>query len=262
MARSIVFWLRKSHRYLAVFIGIQLLLWTVSGLYFSWNHITKVRGEHLRSAPAVVDLRGAAFISPSVALEHLAARTPGLERVTAVSVRMLAGRPVYEIAYQAGGARRHALADAITGEPRPPLGEREAVDIARADFSAEAEVAAVARITEVAQDSEYRGGDLPAYRVTFDHPTETSVYVSEQRGVVTARRNGTWRTFDFLWMFHIMDYETRDDINNILLQVLSILGLITVVSGYVLFAATSPLLRRRRRKREVAGHAGHSGHAE
>jgi hypothetical protein len=49
-------------------------------------------------------------------------------------------------------------------------------------------------------------------------------------------------------MFHIMDYETRDDINNIVLQVLSLLGLITVVSGYVLFVATSPLLRRRRRK--------------
>jgi hypothetical protein len=248
MARSIVFWLRKSHRYLAVFIGVQLLLWTVSGLYFSWNQITRVRGEHLRSAPAAVDLRGAAYVSPGVALEHLAARTPGLERVTAVSVRTFAGRPVYEIAYQAAGERHHVLADAVTGELRPPLGESEAVDIARADFAAEAEVASVVRITEVAQDSEYRSGDLPAYRVTFDHPTGTNIYVSIERGVVTARRNGTWRIFDFLWMFHIMDYETRDDINNVLLQVLSLLGLITVVSGYVLFAATSPLLRRRRRK--------------
>jgi hypothetical protein len=248
MARSIVFWLRKSHRYLAVFIGVQLLLWTVSGLYFSWNHITKVRGEHLRAEAAAVDLRGAAYASPGVALEGLAARTPDLERVTALTARMFAGRPVYEIAYLAGGERHHALADALTGELRPPLGESEAVSIARADFSAAAEVATVVRITEVAQDSEYRGGDLPAYRVTFDHPTRTNIYVSAERGVVTARRNATWRIFDFLWMFHIMDYETRDDINNIILQILSVLGLITVLSGYVLFVATSPLLRRRRRR--------------
>jgi len=66
------------------------------------------------------------------------------------------------------------------------------------------------------------------------------------RGLVTARRNKTWRVFDFLWMFHIMDYEDRDDINNLLLRVLSIFGLATVISGYLLWGFTSRFLRRRR----------------
>ena len=37
---------RKIHRYISLLISVQLLLWTVSGLYFSFNKIEKIRGEH------------------------------------------------------------------------------------------------------------------------------------------------------------------------------------------------------------------------
>lgn len=37
--------LRKFHRYISLTISIQLLLWTISGIYFSFNKITDVRGE-------------------------------------------------------------------------------------------------------------------------------------------------------------------------------------------------------------------------
>ena len=39
--------IRKAHRYLGLFLGIQLLFWTISGLYFSWTIINEIRGEHL-----------------------------------------------------------------------------------------------------------------------------------------------------------------------------------------------------------------------
>ena len=41
--------IRKIHKYLSLFISIQLLLWTVSGIYFAFNKIELVRGEHLRN---------------------------------------------------------------------------------------------------------------------------------------------------------------------------------------------------------------------
>ena len=37
---------RKIHSYISLLISVQLLLWTVSGLYFSFNKIEKIRGEH------------------------------------------------------------------------------------------------------------------------------------------------------------------------------------------------------------------------
>ncbi len=99
-------------------------------------------------------------------------------------------------------------------------------------------------MTEAEAGSEYRERPLPAYRVSFDDSFGTRLYVSVERGLVTARRNDRWRWFDFLWMLHIMDYQSRDNFNSSLLQIVSALGLVTVLSGFVLFAVTSPRLRR------------------
>jgi len=233
---------RKIHRWLGIVVGIQLLLWTGSGLFFALNPIEKVRGESERVEPGslAAELN---LASPGAAIEELR-RTQGEIDVTSVVLRPHLDRSVYEISYRMDGTERWALADAATGRLREPVGREEAVAIAAADFTAPAEVAAVERVTETAADSEYRGGPLPAYRVDFDHPLGTRIYVSADRGVVTARRNDRWRVFDFLWMFHIMDFQARDDFNTLLLQLASALGLVTVLSGFVLAAVTSPRLRR------------------
>ena len=36
--------LRKFHKYISLLIAIQLLLWTISGIYFSFNKIENIRG--------------------------------------------------------------------------------------------------------------------------------------------------------------------------------------------------------------------------
>lgn len=41
---------RKWHRYLGFFLGIQFLMWTLGGLYFSWTNIDNIRGDNLKTA--------------------------------------------------------------------------------------------------------------------------------------------------------------------------------------------------------------------
>ena len=41
--------IRSIHKYLSLFISLQLLLWTISGIYFAYNKIEMIRGEHLRT---------------------------------------------------------------------------------------------------------------------------------------------------------------------------------------------------------------------
>jgi hypothetical protein len=49
--------LRIGHRYVSLLVSIQLLLWTISGIFFAFNQIQQVRGEHVREArPINVDL--------------------------------------------------------------------------------------------------------------------------------------------------------------------------------------------------------------
>lgn len=244
--------IRKTHRWLGLFIGVQLLLWTVSGLYFSWNPIERVRGEDLAAPPPSLELADTLLASPGVVLQAMRQAEPGIVAVQYVTLRMLLGEPVYEVAYLDQGRPRYALADARTGQLRGPLSEEEAVAVARQDFLPEASVRGAERVTSVSADAEYRGKELPAYRVTFDHETGTRLYVSADRGLVTARRGDTWRTFDFFWMLHIMDYQARDNFNHWLLRILSVLGVITVLSGFLLWGVTSPWLRKRRRPRAAA----------
>jgi uncharacterized iron-regulated membrane protein len=92
--------------------------------------------------------------------------------------------------------------------------------------------------------SEYRGKELPAWRVELDHPSGTVIYVAANRGLVTTRRNHRWRLFDFFWMLHTMDYQGRDNFNSWLLMSFSVFGVVTVVSGYWLWWRTSTLRRK------------------
>lgn len=45
MKRNRNYYIRKTHRYLGIFIGIQFIGWTVSGLYFSWTDIDEIHGD-------------------------------------------------------------------------------------------------------------------------------------------------------------------------------------------------------------------------
>ena len=40
--------LRKFHKYISLVVSVQLLLWTISGIYFSFNKIENVRVEQYR----------------------------------------------------------------------------------------------------------------------------------------------------------------------------------------------------------------------
>ena len=52
-----------------------------------------------------------------------------------------------------------------------------------------------------------------------------------QTGELVAKRHDLWRTFDFVWMFHIMDYEDRTDMNNTLLRVATWMAVATSATG-------------------------------
>ena len=40
--------IRTAHRYLGLFLGIQFLFWTISGLYFSWTDLDEIHGDHFK----------------------------------------------------------------------------------------------------------------------------------------------------------------------------------------------------------------------
>ena len=174
---------RKVHKYLSLAISVQLLLWTVSGIYFSFNKIEDVRGNQYLKPVEIIEAPKGNKISHEQALEI-----------------------VYDQTYL------------------EPL--------------------ILIEISQKAPGSEYRGRDLPLYKIeSSDENSENiNVYLDPYSAKIVAIRSNQWRIWDFMWGIHIMDWNERDNIGNIFLKVFYILALLRALSGIYLFFSAMILL--------------------
>ncbi|MBL1279350.1 MAG: PepSY domain-containing protein [Fluviicola sp.] len=220
--------IRKTHRYLGLFLGIQFLFWTISGLYFSWTDIDEIHGDHFKneeySPPVFSGLIGMNELTPKTS-------------VSTIQLRSINEQPFYLI-------NGEKLYDAISGKLKNDISEEEALSIAKERMKASMEVKSIELITETDKHHEFRGGPLPSYVISYKGDDEVKAYVAKSSASFITVRHKAWRWFDFLWMTHTMDYEGRDNMNNWLLRAFSILGLITVLSGFVLWFTSSGTVRR------------------
>jgi len=125
--------IRSLHRYLSIFIAIQLLLWTVSGIYFAFNKIELVRGEQYR-LPNQAEYR----IFDRLGQQVIASIKGG----DAIYTTYPEGRQLEALSPQ------QAIVIATTKTTLKPL---EAL-----------------LITEAISGSEYRGRDLPIYKISTE----------------------------------------------------------------------------------------------
>ncbi len=249
MKRSTHLFIRKAHRYLGLFLGIQFLMWTAGGLYFSWSNMDEIHGDHHRKAPLnfKADM---VLVSPA----PIIARLPQVDSVKSIRLIEIFGQPIYQLQYfttvTGKSIVKTQLALAATGKLRPAITRQEAILLARNSFTEPVQISRVEYLTEgkINGHHEYRESPLPAWAVTMNHPTQTTVYVAAEQGQVTKFRNNKWRIFDFLWMLHTMDYQSRDNIGNILLRLFSIAGMVTILSGFALYYVSSGFTRRIKKK--------------
>jgi hypothetical protein len=227
--------IRKVHRWMGVILGVQFFFWTVGGLYFSWSDMDEIHGDHQKAHihPLSSNLK---LVNPQVVIEKIK-EIDTVNYLLDIHLVQILGKPFYQIVYskEHDRANKIQLADAQTGNLKGPLNKSEAIEIAQKSFSYNAKPKLVEYLTSTNGHHEYRGNPLPAFAITFEHPSSTTVYVSASLGTVQKYRNNKWRIFDFLWMMHTMDYKTRDNLSNGLLRVFSIFGLLTIFSGFILF---------------------------
>ena len=227
----------KLHRWLGLVIALQLLAWSLGGLYFTLFDIETIRGnaDSAEIAPAPIEL-------PAVLADAGAvARIAGQEVLAAV-LTTRRGRTVWEL--QGTGGRPLMLVEPADGGFVSPVTAGEAKRIALADFIHPAEVAGTVWI-DVDPPVEFRGGRLPVWQVALDHPKRVNLYIDPVNGEVLARRSRKWRIFDFFWMLHIMDYGQREDFHHPLLTGASSLAVLTALSGILLWGYR--MFRPRRR---------------
>lgn len=225
------FWARRAHKWIALVVGVQALLWMLSGLYMTVISIDVIHGDHLAHA----NTRPLSASSPVMDPAALARQYPGL---VSFRLKRFLDREVYEL-HQ---AKTISLVDATSGARLSPLSDAMARRLAQSLYAGKAPIRTVELVTEAPQEVATR--PVPMWRVEFADSNETTLYLSPQTGELLAKRHDLWRWFDLLWMLHIMDYDERSDVNNTLLRVASSAGLLFALSGvWLLFYSFT---RRRR----------------
>ena len=207
---------RNTHKYLSFFISLQLFLWTISGIYFAFNKIELVRGEQYRLTESFpVNFNEVNFSRSDV-------------------YQIKAIKRLDEIIFVVNASKGTEYLNAL-GTPVSKLSKSEVFEIVSS--SSTLEPIDLEEISESSKGSEFRGRDLPLYKVTSlnDKDKKINLYLNVFSGEITAVRSLQWRIWDIMWGFHIMDWQTRDKINNIFIKIFSILALVSSISGILLF---------------------------
>lgn len=224
---------RTTHKWLALIVAIQAVLWTLTGIYMTAVHIDIIHGDRLVKAPTMQPLPLSELVDPS----KLA---PGLR---SARLETQLGQPVYVI----DAADGKALFDARTGEKLSPLGEAPARARAQALFAESGRIVSAELLTKAPLELQTR--PVPLWRIEFEGAWRPTFYISPFTGELVTRRHDLWRTFDFFWMFHIMDYDDRADVNNPLLRVVTWMTVAAAATGAWLLLYS---FRRKRRARRPA----------
>ena len=211
------------HKWLGLIVGLQLVVWTGTGLFFAAIHITDIRGESLvHPASHVAPMDGARIrISSTDALKAVAE-----DRPIEVSLRPLAGEPVYEVRGEIGTF----LVSAETGV-RIVIDEPRARAIAQEKWI-EQDAILAAELLELAPKESGLPGE--AWSVRFRGEGNPTLYVSAVNGRISAPRTDLWRTYDFLWQLHLMDWGLNENFNTPWMVAAAIFALSTVLLGVAL----------------------------
>jgi len=211
---------RRWHRGIALITSVQLLLWTVSGVYFAFVDIEFVRGNQFKTVPEPVEFSSSRFM---------------LNPVSATQVTLLQRKPNELIAgiHTATGIEWRDAAGTLV----EPLTQAEALDL-----GASRTVMVPDSAEWVAQNvvgSEYRGAPLPLWKLWESANPSRVAYMDALSGEVVKVRHNAWRWWDFLWSLHIMSYTDRDALGTWLLKFFSVLAVMTAALGSWLFALTT-----------------------
>ena len=212
--------LRSWHKWLALLLGIQLLLWAVSGFYMVAVNIDFIHGDSLVRDPLrALDLREAVLTIPALVERHpelLSARLTSLPGST---------RPVYELETP----ERRLMIDAVSGEALTPLSKQTVAGLAVGYYAGDGRIA---RAELIDGPVEARGRRAPLWRVDFDDRFDTTLYLDPDTGALITRRHRWWRLYDTFWMLHLMDYgDERDDVNNKLMRFVAAASMLMALSG-------------------------------
>jgi len=214
---------KKVHKWVGLLIGLQVLLWLLSGLMISLLDPLKVSGKQWASThtPAPPTLEPVTILEPSELPAGL------LKDALGIDLTYRHGKPVYLVRRADG----KTLVDASNASVIV-FDKTAAEQLALEDFSGDGEILSIEK--GMAPDRETRDSKGAYWKINFTDRANTAIYISASSGEILERRNSFWRVRDFFWMLHIMDYPGRENFNNPLIITVALIAIWLGISGFLL----------------------------
>ena len=218
--RNFFRYLTRVHKWAGLILGVQILLWFVSGFIMSLFPINEVRGRHLVEVPKV-SLQAENLIPIELAMSLYDGQISGAKLISAAT------HPAYVLL----GDKGEQIIDAQTGEMWAELSKQDIQNVAEILYKGEGNMSHLEKLLEAPR--EYRG-PLPVWQITYEDKDKTRIYLDANTAELKAVRTRIWRVFDFMWMLHIMDYKERENFNSWWLRLFSGAAILFALSGLTL----------------------------
>lgn len=190
------------HRWLSWLVGVQVLVWSLSGLLFAWLPFQPwVKGQDVATAPP---------LSWPANWRDALQQLPEPRQLQAVMTP-------HGAVLKLGDARWQRL----DGRPWRTPDAAQVQAFAAGIYRGGGRLIDVQRLAElprqlgiVAELGERRD----VWRVRFDDALQTRLYFDGASGEYLTVRTRAWVWYDFFWRLHIMDYAGGEDFNGGLLR--------------------------------------------
>lgn len=187
------------HRWLGISLGVIVLVWFLSGIammYYPYPQLTPA--EQLREMPV---MHGAS-LPPIVGFAEARKRARLDVTVEFIGGRLKLwnGRPTYELWSISGGvAQPPILVDGMTGERLPVIdssGAARSADRLAPPNARARSIALLPRGDHYFMGAEWRN-TFPVFRIVYDDPGRTAIYVSSRSGepVAVVNTRARWTTW-------------------------------------------------------------------
>ena len=212
---------RQTHKWLMAVIGIQIVIWSITGFYMVYLNIDYIHGDTLvKNQQVSLNNQSLNYSIDQLFLDH-----PNAQRI---ELSTFLGEAVYRFNDDAS----KYLVNASTGEVLSPLSKMQALKLATFEYTGSGNIESVLLIAE-SPPYELSQRHLPVWQVNFDDLFSPTLYVSIDSGKIVTKRHELWRIFDWMFRFHVMDYQDSK-VDNTLLFVVAFLSLIAAITGLIL----------------------------
>ncbi|WNC72309.1 PepSY domain-containing protein [Thalassotalea psychrophila] len=219
---------RKIHKWVSVIIGIQLLLWLLSGIFFNMMDHTKAAGNTFKNrAHQHVEVEQALLVEPLSVLQANKAS------ISLVQTQLLE-QPYYLLTHTKGLYKHfenhYTLINAYTGE-QVIVDNELAVKLAKQSYTGPGEVISTKLL-------HYPLDDFPkqknaSWQINFADDINSSVYIEAGSGRVVGHSDDDKRFADFFFMLHFMDYGNVGSFNSVQMMLFAFITLWLSLTGLI-----------------------------